>query len=289
MPTLKQDAVLAAAVDTAAQALDPVAEPGTVGDHLGFDPLGERLGMHWFACLSPGYGGWRWGVSVARVPRGKVATVCETNLLPSPDAVLAPEWLPYAERLAPGDLGAGDVLPFRADDPLLEAGFEATGHDDVDQMAFFELGLGRPRVLSAEGREQAATRWYEGEGGPTADVAVKASDRCSTCGYFLPMPGALRAVFGVCTNEWSPSDGRAISLDHGCGAHSETQAAEPEPVSVGQPVLDDFAVEVEANPTAPDLVAASADADADVAAPADLPDVAGEGQATDHPTGGSPS
>lgn len=241
----KPDAVLAAAVDTAHAALVPIAEPGTVGEHLGFEALGERLGMHWFACLSPGYGGWRWGVSVARVPRGKVATVCETNLLPTAEAVLAPEWLPYAERLAPGDLGAGDFLPYRADDPLLEAGFEATGEEEVDQMAFFELGLGRPRVLSAEGREQAAGRWYDGDGGPTSEVSLKASARCSTCGYFLPLPGALRSMFGVCANEWSPSDGRVISLDHGCGAHSETDLADPEPVSIGTPIVDEFAVDVE--------------------------------------------
>ncbi|WP_083283532.1 DUF3027 domain-containing protein [Humibacillus sp. DSM 29435] len=241
----KQDAVLAGAVELARAALQPVAEPGTVGEHLGFEALGERLGMHWFACLSAGYGGWRWGVSVARVPRGKVATVCETNLLPTADAVLAPEWLPYAERLAPGDLGAGDTLPYRADDPYLEAGFEASGEEEVDQMAFFELGLGRPRVLSAEGRDEAASRWYAGEGGPTSDVSVKASARCTTCGYFLPLPGALRATFGVCANEWSPSDGRVISLDHGCGAHSETEVDAPEPVSIGHPIVDEFAVDLE--------------------------------------------
>jgi hypothetical protein len=28
-------------------------------------------------------------------------------------------------------------------------------------------------------------------------------------------------VFGVCANEYAPDDGRAVSLDHGCGAHSE--------------------------------------------------------------------
>lgn len=241
----KQDAVLAGAVEMARAALLPIAEPDTVGEHLGFEALGERLGMHWFACLSSGYGGWRWGVSVARVPRGKVATVCETNLLPTAEAVLAPEWLPYAERLAPGDLGAGDTLPYRADDPLLEAGFEASGEEEVDQMAFFELGLGRPRVLSAEGRLEAAGRWYAGEGGPTSEVSVKASARCSTCGFFLPLPGALRAMFGVCANEWSPSDGRVISLDHGCGAHSETDLDAPEPVSIGHPIVDEFAVDVE--------------------------------------------
>lgn len=241
----KQDAVLLAAIDLARAALEEVAEPGTVGAHSGMQMLGERLAMHWFECLSPGYHGWRWGVSVARVPRAKVATVCETNLLPGPEAVLAPEWLPYADRLAPGDLGPGDVLPRRPDDPNLEAGFEATGDEDVDQLAFFELGLGRPRVLSPEGRDAAATRWYDGESGPNAEIALKATARCSTCGYFVPMAGALRTVFGVCANEWSPSDGRVVSLDHGCGAHSETDVEQPEPTPIGEPIVDELAVDVE--------------------------------------------
>ncbi|HET7398784.1 MAG TPA: DUF3027 domain-containing protein [Intrasporangium sp.] len=242
---VKDDAVLLAAADLAREVLTGIAEPGTVGAHLGMDMLGERLAMHWFECTSPGYVGWRWGASVARVPRGKVATVCETNLLPGPDAVLAPEWLPYAERLAPGDLGPGDVLPYKADDPYLEAGFEATGDEEVDQLAIFELGLGRPRVLSALGREAAATRWYAGESGPLSDVAVKASAQCSTCGYFLPLPGALRAVFGVCANEWSPSDSRVVSLDHGCGAHSETDVSPPPGQGGPQPVMDELAVDLE--------------------------------------------
>jgi hypothetical protein len=244
---VKKDAVLVSAVDLARAALEEIAEPGTVGDHLGVEMLGERLAMHWFACTSGGYQGWRWGVSVARVPRGKVATVCETNLLPGPGAILSPEWVPYAERLAPGDLGAGDVLPFRADDPYLEQGFEATGDEDVDRMALWELGLGRRRVLSAEGRDVAATRWYDGEHGPSADIAQKATDPCSTCGYFVPMAGALRAVFGVCANEWSPSDGGVVSLDHGCGAHSETDVEQVE-AQAPTPIVDEFAVDLEPTP-----------------------------------------
>ncbi len=244
MAAVKRDAVLASAVDVARAALVEIAEPGTIGEHLGMEMLAERLGMHWFDCTSSAYVGWRWGVSVARVPRGKVATVCETNLLPGPAAVLAPEWLPYAERLAPGDLGAGDVLPYKADDPFLVQGFEATGEEDVDQVAIWELGLGRPRVLSAEGREAAAIRWYDGEHGPNAAMAQKASARCSTCGYYVPMAGALRAVFGVCANEWSPSDGGVVSLDHGCGAHSETHVEQPEPPTA-EPIVDELAVDIE--------------------------------------------
>lgn len=261
--TAKADAALLAAVDLARAALEELAEPGTVGAHTGMEMLADRLAMHWFECTSPGYHGWRWGVSVTRVPRSKVATVCETNLLPGPDAILAPEWLPYADRLAPGDLGAGDVLPRRPDDPNLVAGFEATGDEDVDQMAFFELGLGRPRVLSAEGRDAAATRWYAGDGGPTSDIALKATARCASCGYFLPMSGALRAVFGVCANEWSPSDGHVVSLDHGCGAHSETDVEHPPPIPLGEPIVDEFAVDLEPMPAGADQSGQADQGDAD--------------------------
>ena len=238
----KDDAVLAAALDLAREAAESIAEAGTVGEHLGLEMVDERLATHYFACTAKAYPGWRWAITVARVPRAKSATVCETNLVPGDGALLSPAWLPYADRLAPGDLGAGDVLPYAEDDPLLEAGFEATGDEEVDELAVFELGLGRTRVLSAEGREAAAQRWYAGENGPHSEVAEKAPAPCSTCGYFLPMAGALRSFFGVCANAWSPSDGRVVSLDHGCGAHSEVDAPAPESlVEAGQPLVDELA------------------------------------------------
>jgi len=244
MADLKTDTTLRAAADQARAALDGIAAPGTVGDHLEMVMDGERVATHYFTSLATGYLGWRWSVSVARAARQKEATVCETQLVPGAGSVLSPAWLPYAERLAPGDLSAGDVLPYKADDPLLELGFEATGEQDVDQMALFELGLGRHRVLSSEGREEAAQRWYDGAHGSTAEVAQQAADHCTTCGYFVPMSGALRAVFGVCANAWSPSDGAVVSLDHGCGAHSETQARPEDAARHGQPIVDELAVDL---------------------------------------------
>ena len=193
----------------------------------------------YFLCTAAGYPGWAWAVTVARVPRGKVATVCETNLVPGPDALLSPAWLPYADRLAPGDLGAGDVLPKVEDDPNLEFGFEQTGDDNVDQLALNELGLGRVRVLSRQGRDAAAARWFEGDGGPRSEIALRSPAECRTCGYFVPMAGALRAVFGVCANEWSPSDARVVTLNHGCGAHSEIDVPAPKPEPIGTPIVDD--------------------------------------------------
>lgn len=243
MPT-KRDAVLVAAVDVAREAAEGIAEPGTVGEHLGVVMDGERLATHSFACTAAGYPGWRWAITVARAPRAKAATICETNLVPGEGALLSPQWLPYDQRLAPGDLGAGDVLPYIEDDQRLEPGFEATGDEDVDQAALFELGLGRPRVLSAEGREEAAQRWYAGESGPSSPVAEKAPAPCSTCGFFYPLPGALRSFFGVCANAWSPSDARVVSLDHGCGAHSEVDLVREDPKPAEEPVLDELAFDL---------------------------------------------
>ena len=216
------DSICAGAVTQARQAALEVAGPGQVGDHIGVTAEGDRLVCHLFECRSAGYRGWRWAVTLARVPRARTATVCEVVLLPGPASVLAPVWLPWADRVAPGDLGPTDQLAYRADDPNLEPGYTATGEEDEDRLAVWELGLGRPRVLSAQGRAELARRWYASDRGPTSDEAVHAPDACSTCGYFLPLAGSLRSMFGACGNEWSPSDGRVVSADHGCGAHSET-------------------------------------------------------------------
>lgn len=203
----KQDAVLAAAIEEARTAATEIAEPGTVGDHLGVRMEAERLATHLFACTAPAYRGWTWAVTVARVPRAKHVTVCETHLLPGEGALLAPDWLPYAQRLAPGDLGAGDVLPYLADDQNLEPGYEATGAEDVDQLAIFELGLGRPRVLSAEGRDKAAQRWYDGPHGPwvrsprrprngarPAAITCRWPARCGPCSGSAPTRGRPATV-----------------------------------------------------------------------------------------------
>lgn len=223
MPAATKDAVLASAADLArAAAVEEAGAPDLVGEHLGLVVESERVISHRFGTTSPAHRGWEWTVTVTRVPRGRTPTVSEVHLLPGAGAVLAPEWVPWSERLRPGDVGPGDVLPRLADDDRLEQGYEAVGDADADELALFELGLGRPRVLSRTGRSEAADRWYAGSHGPTAPQAIAASAPCSTCGFLLLMAGSLRTEFGVCANEWSPDDGKVVSMDHGCGAHSET-------------------------------------------------------------------
>ena len=216
---VKKDAVLEDAVDVARAGAEAVAYPRTVGEHVGFEMVSERLATHYFASTDAGYVGWCWAVTVARVPRGRVATVCEVDMTPREGALLAPEWVPWEERLRPSDISRDDVLPYKADDERLEQGFEDTS-EDPDLPVVRELGLGRPRVLSQEGIDQAAKRWYESDRGPKSGRRPR--NTCSSCGFLMKMSGGMRTMFGVCANEWATDDGAVVSLDHTCGSHSET-------------------------------------------------------------------
>lgn len=238
------DAVCAEAVELAREAIIE-AVPGQVGAHLGTLAEADRVVTHLFEATVPGYRGWRWAVTVTRVPRSRRVTVSETALLPGPEALMAPEWVPWDERLKPGDLGVGDLLPTAPDDERLVPGYLLSDDPAVDEVAW-ELGLGRPRVMSREGRLEAAQRWYDGEHGPDAPIASSAprGARCGSCGFYLPLAGSLRQLFGVCGNLYAPDDGRVVSLDHGCGAHSEVLPVPEQPVEELPTVYDDSEVEL---------------------------------------------
>ncbi len=265
-----KDPVLTGAVDLArAAAQDAADRADDVGEHLGTLVEAERVVSHRFACRMRGYQGWHWTVTLMRVPRGRHATVGEVELLPGEGALLPPAWLPWADRLRPGDLGPGDVLPFRPDDHRLVPGYTPTGDEDADAVAIDELALARARILSKDGRDEAADRWYRGSRGPTTAVAVASAAECRTCGFMVPLQGALGQVFGVCANAWSPDDGRVVSYDHGCGAHSQTDAdAPPTDWPPADPLIDELHVDlVSIDAADADAGAEPADAGADPADP----------------------
>jgi hypothetical protein len=240
--SIQPDDLLAAAVEQArAAAVEAADGDDLVGEHLGSaaEPAGSQvLGearTHTFASLLPGYVGWHWAVTLARVPGEDHVTVDEVVLLPGEQALLAPAWVPWHERLRPGDLSVGDVLPATEDDPRLVPSYavDDDAADDVEAQAVAsELGLGRERVLSAEGRVEAAARWSAGEFGPGSPMARHAPGPCGTCGYWLPLAGSLRGMVGVCANVYAPADGRVVTVDYGCGAHSQATLAAGEPVEV---------------------------------------------------------
>jgi Protein of unknown function (DUF3027) len=244
----KADAAAASAVDLARAALVEDVGSTDVGDHLGHLVEAERVVTHLFECTRTGYRGWRWSVTVARASRQKSVTVDEVVLIPGEDAIVAPEWVPYRERIKPGDLSPGDLLPVADDDPRLvptysfgDTGDEPLGDEDKAQIRNVakDLGLGRVRTLSPEGRDLAAQRWYDGDGGPDSPLSQSAPDTCGNCGFLMRISGPLSEMFGVCANGDANDDGRVVTFDHGCGAHSEVQLAKRhEPPPLPEPVFD---------------------------------------------------
>ena len=251
------DQACAEAIDLARQAAVDDAGASQVGDYVGVQVESDRVLTHLFNCLSPAYVGWRWAVTVARASRSKVVTVSESLLLPGPDSLLAPDWVPWTDRVRPGDLKAGDLMPASSDDERLVPLVALSGgqglldwqSDDAwnpgAELAAAELaddpqldtddepadrppsrrraeGVARPRrVLSAVGRDDAAIRWHSGDHGPRSPLASAAPACCITCGFMVRLDGPLGRLFGVCANEFAPDDGSVVSVDHGCGAHSD--------------------------------------------------------------------
>lgn len=278
------DRLCAEAVDVALAVTREAAGPDAVGDHLGVVAEGDRVVTHFFACEEPAYRGWQWATTLTRASRAKNVTVDETVLLPGPDAVLAPEWVPWSDRLRPGDMGPGDLLPTEADDLRLEPGWLGEGASADEDLVTVaggpgepeapaepsvepsveqreagpeaepggiavptiaqigavaeEIGMGRARVLSRYGLHTAADRWEEQFGAKTP-MAQAAPAHCVSCGFLVPIAGSLSQAFGVCANEFSPADGRLVSLAYGCGAHSEA-AVMPKTPHPAPMVLDDL-------------------------------------------------
>ena len=226
--TIKPDATCLAAVDLAREAAVDTAEAIGVGEYLGAQAEDDRVVSHFFACPHPAYTGWRWSVTVARASRAKVVTVDEVVLLPGEGALLSQEWVPWAERIQPGDVTPGLLMPTPEDDLRLEPGYtggESAADADPAEASMAravvaELGLGRERVLSRTGRDEATERWIQGDGGPDNQMTKLAPGVCETCGFFVRLQGSMGLLFGACANAYSPSDAAVVSVDHGCGAHS---------------------------------------------------------------------
>jgi Protein of unknown function (DUF3027) len=287
-------ALLTGAVDQARAAVVEFSEPEMVGDYLGFGQEDPYAATHRFLAHLPGYQGWQWAVVVAAYPGAERVTVSEVVLIPGPTALLAPEWVPWDQRVRPGDLSPGDLLAPVADDPRLVPGFTASGDPQVDETAA-EFGFGRRWVMSAWGRAEAAERWHDGDFGPDSPMARSTKRICRDCGFFLPLTGSLGAMFGVCGNELS-ADGHVVDKHYGCGAHSDT----PAPAGTGSPIyepFDDGVLEVtekpaespEAAPEAVDVAAESLETPAETPEqPAEAPTPPAEATVTaeDAPTEG---
>lgn len=125
--TGKPDAFLAAAVETARSALEGITPAASIGSHLAAKSEGDRLVTHLFESKLAGYVGWQWYAVLTRNSRSKVVTVSELGLLPSENSILAPEWVPWAERVRPEDEQQPD------EEALDEAHLDETHQDEAQQ------------------------------------------------------------------------------------------------------------------------------------------------------------
>ncbi|HEY3709312.1 MAG TPA: DUF3027 domain-containing protein, partial [Amycolatopsis sp.] len=248
---------LADAVDVARAAVLADAPADQVGEHAGVEREDAVSASHLFEASVPGYLGWHWSVTVALAGPDQPVTVSELALVPGPDALVAPTWVPWERRVRAGDLGVGDIFPVDKDDARLVPAYLQSDDPAVEEVAH-EAGLGRVHVLSRFGRQDAATRWHDGEFGPRSDMARSAPGTCGACGFFVPLAGSLRGSFGGCTNDISPADGHIVDVEYGCGAHSEVEVEITSSIPVAELVYDDSLLDFAPAPTP---AAAASDSD----------------------------
>ena len=247
-----------------AVAIEVADEDNQVGDFVEAIDLGDDVTDFRFETRVRGYEGWQWSVTLYHDVELDHWTVNESSLVPTDKALRPPAWIPWKDRLEPTDLAVTDSIGTEPDDPRLEEGFRATdagegapaetpemsetsetSKEDVED-AVEEFELSRRHVLTPLGRAQTAKRWYEGPRGPKS-LSTKTADGnpCSTCGFFIPLKGERNLLFGVCANKWSPDDGRVVSVDHGCGEHSEIEPPEPSHLWVqSKPAFDDLHIDI---------------------------------------------
>ena len=136
-------------------ALREVTDPDGIGEVLAVEEVEPGVVDVRFACTTSAYAGWHWTVSTADLP-DQEPTVLEVELLPGDGALLAPPWVPWAERLAewrrqhPDERHPGEVA-----DEADEEGDEETDEDadlDEDDLAVDD-GLDELDDADLEGEE----------------------------------------------------------------------------------------------------------------------------------------
>ncbi|WIA99687.1 DUF3027 domain-containing protein [Curtobacterium sp. MCBA15_012] len=113
--------------ELARTALLEVTSEDTVGQPVGTVDEGDGVVSVLFSNRMPGYPGWRWTVSVAHV-EGDEPTVLEVELMPGDGSLVAPEWVPWSERMAEYRASQGES----EDDEDADEDDDADSDEDAD-------------------------------------------------------------------------------------------------------------------------------------------------------------
>src|SRR5690625_3970427 len=148
----RDDTALAEAVDIAKTAITEFADVHDIGAHLGVTADDERLVTHRFVAKVPGYGGWEFFATLARAPRAKNITVCETGMLPGENAIVAPDWVPWMERASEEERIRLDAIA-AGEDPA--KALSAAGYVQEKDTAHVPEGQKPSETDQAEKKKQA--------------------------------------------------------------------------------------------------------------------------------------
>ena len=122
-------------------------------------------------------------------------------------------WVPWADRIQPGDVTAGLLMPHRAGGSAAGAGLHRrragrrhrSGRGRRDPRRGGRAGA-RPRAGAVPGGSRRGRRALarRSDGGPDNEMTKQAPDVCETCGFFVRLEGWLGILFGACANTYSP-------------------------------------------------------------------------------------
>lgn len=145
-PAPVPDETLIAAVELAREALQEITPASTVGEPAGHVVVDDHVVSLLFANTMAGYPGWFWTVTLSRTADDAAPNVLETELMPGDGALLAPQWVPWSERLADYRAAQEAAAAAAADDALDDA-------DDTDEFDDDVALSGDPRDRDRDGIE----------------------------------------------------------------------------------------------------------------------------------------
>jgi len=76
------------------------AEKNEIGAFIETVDEGEGISTYLFEAKKLGYLGWRWSVTIYQADPVTEPSLCEVVMVPSADSLVAPQWVPWSERLA---------------------------------------------------------------------------------------------------------------------------------------------------------------------------------------------
>lgn len=129
MPDVGAD--LGAEESVARAALTELSPAGSVGEVLERTVQEDGVVQLSFAATLSGYPGWHWSVSLAELP-GEQPTVLEAELMPGEGALLAPDWVPWAERLEEYRAAQAALAAEAAENGDVEADDDDADDDDAE-------------------------------------------------------------------------------------------------------------------------------------------------------------